>query len=112
MELSRMDYLHFLAMGTYNLRRIHLDFNEASSKLRKAPWDLQDLLLRILSKSGKLESVILDMPEISTEIIKLLAWDCPTLKSIKFNSLNIFWFNEQKCARRIWPCSCWGTQCR
>ena len=107
-----MDYLHFLAEGTNNLRRIHLDFNEASSKIRKAPWDLQDLLFRILSKSSKLESVILDMPEISTEIIKLLAWDCPTLKSVKFSSLNLFWFNEQKCGRRIWPCSCWGTQCR
>lgn len=105
----KLDLFNFMTDQTINLVKLDLGGCLNSPCDKQHPEDLKDVILR----NKNLEEIFIPNTWVSAEVVQVLARNSPNLKVVQLSTFKIRLFDlsdEKGASRKLWPCSCWGTE--
>jgi len=106
---SKLDLFRFITDHTSKLITVDLGGCENSPFDKQHSSDLKNMILR----NKNLQKLYIPNSWISADVVEVLARDSPQLKTLQLSTFKIRLYDltdENGTSRRLWPCSCWGTE--
>ena len=106
---SKLDLFCFVTDQALNLVKLDLTGCLNSPCDKQHPVDLKDVILR----NKNLEEIYIPNTWISGDLVEVMARNSPKLKVVQLSTFKIRLYDlseENGTSRKLWPCSCWGTE--